>query len=328
MLKFGVSSILSDQPPDTQEQPLQVLTNDLDNFKAVGSQNNTQLSCTPLSTSSEDEQNFDTDQSQQQNKLFSAMLMNLIAPSLPLMPEPTSAKTRRNRATDDSPQNNDGFLTYLREKTGIKQLEYVNNGAGIKNPVAANPKMERELLYEKYSVQISANEFMCKACGKRFNLIRLLNRHIKCHSEMRRYLCKYCFKGFNDTFDLKRHTRTHTGVRPYKCMDCGKAFTQRCSLESHSKKLHNRQLAYNYKERRAKLYICEECGYTTMQPEQFFLHTRNEHAKSKAESSKQPQQPFPMSIPDLASFPQPDMKHLMASLYKSLKQCCPSSSSI
>ncbi|VDP32956.1 unnamed protein product, partial [Schistosoma mattheei] len=39
--------------------------------------------------------------------------------------------------------------------------------------------------------------------------MRLLTRHIKCHSQLHRYLCKFCFKGFNDTFDLKRHTRTH-----------------------------------------------------------------------------------------------------------------------
>ncbi|VEL33855.1 unnamed protein product [Protopolystoma xenopodis] len=60
------------------------------------------------------------------------------------------------------------------------------------------------------SLQFGPSEFVCKACGKKFSLLRLLNRHIKCHSQMRRYLCKFCFKGFNDTFDLKRHTRTHT----------------------------------------------------------------------------------------------------------------------
>lgn len=53
--------------------------------------------------------------------------------------------------------------------------------------------------------------FACKVCGKEFAMQRLLNRHLKCHSEAKRYLCTFCGKGFNDTFDLKRHTRIHTG---------------------------------------------------------------------------------------------------------------------
>ena len=53
--------------------------------------------------------------------------------------------------------------------------------------------------------------FACKVCGKEFAIQRLLNRHLKCHSEAKRYLCTFCGKGFNDTFDLKRHTRIHTG---------------------------------------------------------------------------------------------------------------------
>ena len=48
-------------------------------------------------------------------------------------------------------------------------------------------------------------------CKKEFGLQRLLNRHMKCHSESKRFLCTFCGKGFNDTFDLKRHTRIHTG---------------------------------------------------------------------------------------------------------------------
>ncbi|KAF3824645.1 hypothetical protein GH733_009979 [Mirounga leonina] len=39
----------------------------------------------------------------------------------------------------------------------------------------------------------------------------MLNRHLKCHNQVKRHLCTFCGKGFNDTFDLKRHVRTHTG---------------------------------------------------------------------------------------------------------------------
>lgn len=99
------------------------------------------------------------------------------------------------------------------------------------------------------------SRFTCRVCSKNFSLQRLLNRHMKCHSDVKRYLCTFCGKGFNDTFDLKRHTRTHTGVRPYKCNLCEKSFTQRCSLESHCLKVHGVQHQYAYKERRTKVKI-------------------------------------------------------------------------
>ncbi|KAK2531634.1 transcription factor Ovo-like 2 [Columba livia] len=120
----------------------------------------------------------------------------------------------------------------------------------------------------------------CELCGKGFRLQRMLNRHIKCHSQVKRHLCTFCGKGFNDTFDLKRHVRTHTGIRPYKCEICNKAFTQRCSLESHLKKIHGVQQQYAYKQRRDKLYVCEDCGYTGPTQEDLYLHVSNVHPGS------------------------------------------------
>ena len=72
------------------------------------------------------------------------------------------------------------------------------------------------------------------------------------------------------------------GVRPYKCNMCDKAFTQRCSLESHCKKVHNVSFDYTYKERREKMYVCEECGHTTQDPEEHFEHLKVTHPNSPA----------------------------------------------
>lgn len=124
------------------------------------------------------------------------------------------------------------------------------------------------------------DNFSCRVCRKTFPLQRLLNRHLKCHSDVKRYLCTFCGKGFNDTFDLKRHTRTHTGVRPYKCDHCDKAFTQRCSLESHGKKVHGINLSFAYKQRRDKVYVCEECGYSTCESDLHIEHIKNAHPHS------------------------------------------------
>ncbi|VEL29579.1 unnamed protein product [Protopolystoma xenopodis] len=38
----------------------------------------------------------------------------------------------------------------LELRAQLTNIEFVNNGAGIKNPIAANPKLERELLNQKY----------------------------------------------------------------------------------------------------------------------------------------------------------------------------------
>ncbi|KPP66224.1 hypothetical protein Z043_115299 [Scleropages formosus] len=110
----------------------------------------------------------------------------------------------------------------------------------------------------------------------------MLTRHLKCHSLVKRHLCRYCGKGFNDTFDLKRHMRTHTGIRPYRCDLCEKAFTQRCSLESHLRKIHGVTQQYAYRQRRSKIFVCEDCGFTSARPDDYFQHVRQQHPGSPA----------------------------------------------
>nr|CAG4647703.1 EOG090X020Y [Moina brachiata]SVE92872.1 EOG090X020Y [Moina brachiata] len=189
-------------------------------------------------------------------------------------------------------------------------LEFVNGGHGIKNPLvsdrvgAEGKDSTRDGSESDGSTRTTKSgkrgsggsssaahggpdpddpsKFTCRLCSKSFTLQRLLNRHMKCHSDVKRYLCTFCGKGFNDTFDLKRHTRTHTGVRPYKCALCEKSFTQRCSLESHCLKVHGVAHQYQYKERRAKVYVCEECGHTTNEPEVHYVHLKENHPYSPA----------------------------------------------
>uniref|UniRef100_A0A3B3QSX0 Ovo-like zinc finger 1a n=1 Tax=Paramormyrops kingsleyae TaxID=1676925 RepID=A0A3B3QSX0_9TELE len=132
----------------------------------------------------------------------------------------------------------------------------------------------------------SAGQFECQVCQKTFQFQRMLNRHLKCHNETKRHPCSFCGKGFNDTFDLKRHVRTHTGVRPYKCNQCDKAFTQRCSLESHMKKIHGILQQYAYKERRSKLYVCEDCGHTAPTQDSLLRHLQALHPQSALLKSK------------------------------------------
>ncbi|EFO21059.1 OVOL1 protein [Loa loa] len=157
----------------------------------------------------------------------------------------------------------------------LTTVEWINGGYGLKNPM-----LQGYGIPDIDTTPAPASEpglLTCRVCGKKFALQRLLNRHAKCHSEIKRYLCTFCGKGFNDTFDLKRHTRTHTGVRPYKCDQCEKSFTQRCSLESHLRKVHGTQHNYGYKERRSKVFVCEDCGFTAPVFDQYIQHLQLNH---------------------------------------------------
>lgn len=198
----------------------------------------------------------------------------------------------------DNTQNSEDFakglhptlssrISELQQRLGLPldvSLEFVNGGHGIKNPMLRSDEIRDDSIedHKQENKTSEDSRFNCQICGKTFSLQRLLNRHRKCHSNMKRYLCTFCGKGFNDTFDLKRHTRTHTGVRPYKCSQCEKSFTQRCSLESHKLKVHGIQHNYAYKERRAKVYVCEECGHTTSEPEVHYIHLKENHPYSPA----------------------------------------------
>ncbi|PVD34629.1 hypothetical protein C0Q70_05905 [Pomacea canaliculata] len=160
-----------------------------------------------------------------------------------------------------------------------KTLQLVNGGFGIKNPLSMQMAPSQAETTESEPPE-AEDHFRCHVCDKRFRIQRLLVRHMKSHSEFKRFLCITCGKGFNDTFDLKRHTRTHTGVKPFKCSCCSKAFTQRCSLESHKRKVHGEELPYAYKERRTKLYVCEDCGNTSEDPVVHYQHIQHFHPHS------------------------------------------------
>ncbi|KAM3857526.1 putative transcription factor Ovo-like 1a [Diretmus argenteus] len=174
-------------------------------------------------------------------------------PQSPLVPPPPSVER------SDIRRRSQGGSTYVRSKIKVTTGELPPDQSSSTGPIGA---------------------FACQVCQKSFQYQRMLNRHVKCHNDTKRHLCTFCNKGFNDTFDLKRHVRTHTGVRPYKCNLCDKAFTQRCSLESHMKKIHGVTQKYAYKERRNKLYVCEECGHTAGTQDELLLHLHSLHPGS------------------------------------------------
>ncbi|KAJ8034766.1 Transcriptional regulator ovo [Holothuria leucospilota] len=175
-------------------------------------------------------------------------------------------------------------LPPLTSGSNVAQLLQASRGKGKPAddfaPLKRAPGRGKLTNHVSRGVTQGESSFLCDVCNKVFPLQRLLNRHMKCHSAVKRYSCVFCQKGFNDTFDLKRHVRTHTGVRPYKCSECGKSFTQRCSLESHLAKVHGVKHGYSYKERRSKVFVCEECGMVSNIADDHYLHIKEKHPES------------------------------------------------
>lgn len=161
-----------------------------------------------------------------------------------------------------------------------------NNGSGTKHFDALTGKRpERSTKGRQNST--TNHHHRCEICNRSFPLRRLLNRHLKTHSFYKRHPCKYCDKGFNDTFDLKRHVRTHTGIKPFKCDKCDKSFTQRCSLEAHQSRIHGITHEFGFRERRSKVFVCEDCGATFKEDQSEFMnHVAHYHPeKDKPQSA-------------------------------------------
>ena len=147
------------------------------------------------------------------------------------------------------------------------------DGLGVQRQlsVLSNKTCERPTKAKQTGLS-TTHHHRCEICNSTFPLRRLLNRHLKSHSFYKRYSCSYCDKGFNDTFDLKRHVRTHTGIKPFKCDRCDKSFTQRCSLEAHQSRVHGVVHKFGFRERRSKMFVCEECGITFREKQSEFMN--------------------------------------------------------
>ncbi|XP_016108374.1 zinc finger protein 2 homolog isoform X2 [Sinocyclocheilus grahami] len=92
-------------------------------------------------------------------------------------------------------------------------------------------------------------KFKCVFCGKTFEYLSHMTKHMRKHSGEKPYVCTVCGKRFAQKTYLTTHERTHSGERPYACMECGKSFSQKSSLNVHLRS-HTGE----------KPYSCSHCG--------------------------------------------------------------------
>ncbi|XP_034395897.1 zinc finger protein 391-like [Cyclopterus lumpus] len=112
-------------------------------------------------------------------------------------------------------------------------------------------------------IKTHENNFDCTVCGVTFLSSSELITHVKgCHSKT--YFCDICGKTFANTRCLRLHEKIHTGKKEFVCQECGKTFYRREHLIVHVR-THSGE----------KPYHCEICGKAFSQSQNLTIHKRS-----------------------------------------------------
>lgn len=129
--------------------------------------------------------------------------------------------------------------------------------------------------------QIDMELYSCKLCSFRTPIrSRLLNTHMKIHSDERNFKCSECEKAFKNTKQLKNHRRTHSQVVIIrKCEICDILFYSQKHLSNHIRSFHQKQDEFKcnicdsrfssikarethlLNHKKARKYRCGDCSY-------------------------------------------------------------------
>uniref|UniRef100_A0A6Q2YYD8 C2H2-type domain-containing protein n=1 Tax=Esox lucius TaxID=8010 RepID=A0A6Q2YYD8_ESOLU len=96
-------------------------------------------------------------------------------------------------------------------------------------------------------------EHVCGVCGERFGSTERVTDHLETHNGAQ--FCHVCGKSFSKSTKMNRHMRTHTGEKPYQCHQCGKVFNQSGNLQLHMRS-HTGEKPY-------QCSVCDKCFITS-----------------------------------------------------------------
>ncbi|XP_042248776.1 zinc finger protein 436-like [Thunnus maccoyii] len=191
-----------------------------------------------------------------------------------------SAAQSENNDSDEDWVNSKGEQTEMV----IQKAKMLQGQSG-----SVNKKSQAELPYENSSAKSQKDRSFCHLCGKGFQYIGSLMKHIKTHEKKidctvcgityqstkelithlkghhnKVYFCDVCGKTFANNRCLRLHGKIHTGIKEFVCQECGKTFYRREHLIVHVR-THSGE----------KPYHCDICGKAFSQSQNLTIHKRS-----------------------------------------------------
>uniref|UniRef100_A0A672FCH0 C2H2-type domain-containing protein n=1 Tax=Salarias fasciatus TaxID=181472 RepID=A0A672FCH0_SALFA len=174
---------------------------------------------------------------------------------IPPVSSECSAGLSGNSSSDEELVNSTGEQTMTHNARMLQE----QGGDGRQTDQAALP-------YDNQSAKGQKDRSFCHLCGKGFQYIASLMKHIKTHESChnKAFFCAVCGKTFANTRSLRLHERIHTGIRDFACQECGKTFHRREHLIVHVR-THSGE----------KPYHCDVCGKAFSQSQNVTIHKRS-----------------------------------------------------
>lgn len=122
--------------------------------------------------------------------------------------------------------------------------------------------------------------YQCAECEYTTYTLSNLELHIRTHTGEKPYSCSVCQKKFRTSSHLRRHRVTHSNVEHLKCRNCDYSTNKWLSLKrhlaSHSCGESSSAVSFYQPQNQLpfKIYVCEECGYSTAHNGNLKLHLR------------------------------------------------------
>ncbi|XP_055707666.1 zinc finger protein 675-like [Phlebotomus papatasi] len=167
---------------------------------------------------------------------------------------------------------------------------------------SAEEMIEHYRVSKSCSEEVKEKPFMCEFCQKQFQYKSCLEKHLLCHTGVKRFECDICFKKFTRNGEVAMHKKRHANIRPYVCEECGSAFGKSSDLVRH-RRIHTREAPYQciVCERRfiwdtalkvhmhshtgERPYVCKKCPKAYSSRSGLVKHRASNHQEPEADAN-------------------------------------------